>query len=166
MKTWQSILVAFALMLVALLIGGVGGYYAGKGKRPTVQRDTLIIHDTHTVYQPQPVEKIVVKKERFPVHDTTRIHDTTYIELPVERVTYADSNYRAVVSGIHPRLEEISVYPETKIITQTITVTEPAKKGRFNIGAQAGWYVIYDAAHKQVATGPGAGAGLSFGWTF
>lgn len=166
MKTWQSILVAFALMLVALLIGGVGGYYAGKGKMPIVQRDTLIIRDTVTKYQPQEVVRVVVRKELFPVHDTTRVHDTTFVELPVEEVTYADSNYRAVVSGIHPRLEEISVYPETKIVTQTITVTEPAKKGRFSIGAQAGWYVIYDAAHKQVATGPGAGAGLSFGWTF
>jgi hypothetical protein len=153
-------------MLVALLLGGVGGYYVGKGKKPTIQRDTVTFHDTITEYEPKEVERIVVRKEKIPVHDTTCVHDTAFVELPVERVVYADSNYRAVVSGIRPSLDEISVYPETKIITQTITVTEPGKKGRFSIGAQAGWYVIYDAAHKQVATGPGAGAGLSFGWTF
>lgn len=170
MKTWQSILLAFGLMLVALLIGGTGGYFIGKGKKPAVQRDTVVTvvsyRDTVTVEKPVEVIKTVVRKELAAVTDTIVRSDTTYIELPVEQKVYADSNYRAVVSGIRPSLDEISVFPETKVVTKTITVTEAAKPKRFSLGVQGGWYVIYDAAHKQVATGPGAGAGLSFGWTF
>lgn len=170
MKTWQSILLAFGLMLVALLIGGVGGYFLRKGREPVVKRDTVVnivtYHDTVTVIHPVEIAKTIVRKERVVVTDTIVRNDTTYIELPVERKVYADSNYRAVVSGIRPSLDEISVFPETKVVTQTITVAEVTKPKRFSLGVQGGWYVIYDAAHKQVATGPGAGAGLSFGWTF
>lgn len=173
MDKGKAIAILVAVIACSMLIAGLTGfvcYKAGQRHAPEGQKDTVVtvvtIRDTITQYKPEYITKKVVEKVLIPVTDTLQIHDTTFIEMKVEQKVYADSNYRAVVSGIHPSLDEISVYPETKIITQTITVTEPAKKKRFSVGVQGGWYVIYDAAHKQVATGPGGGAGLSFGWTF
>ena len=71
--------------------------------------------------------------------DTTLIHDTTtqLVFLPREYLVYKDSSYRAVVSGVQPRLDSMEVYQKT--ITQTITkyVSKPAPilKGYGGFGA-------------------------------
>ena len=122
----------------------------------------VTIRDTITQYQPEYVTKTVVKKVLVPVTDTLQIHDTTYIEMEIERKVYADSNYRAVVSGIYPSLDEISVYPETKIVTQTVTVYEPKKPTRFGLGVQVGFGGTYGIVNKKLDVGPYIGVGLSY----
>ena len=69
--------------------------------------------------------------------DTLRVHDTLLVEVPIEQKVYADSNYRAVVSGWHPSLDTISVYPETRVITIERTRTE-WKTARWGLALQAG----------------------------
>lgn len=49
--------------------------------------------------------------------DTLWIHDTLYISLPMEQRTYADSTYTAWISGYHPKLDSILIYPQTTTIT-------------------------------------------------
>lgn len=86
---------------------------------------------------------------RFVADDTIYIRDTT---LHRKQIVYADSNYRAVVSGyVDPRLDSLQVYPRT--VYQTITndiyhpVTVKPKPKRWGFGLQAGygvpggWYV-------------------------
>ena len=113
-------------------------------------------------YYAEYITKTVIRRELIPVTDTLQIHDTTYIEMEVERKVYADSNYRAVVSGIYPSLDEISVFPETKIVTQTVTVYEPKKPTRFGLGVQAGFGGTYGLVGKQFDVGPYLGIGLSY----
>lgn len=74
--------------------------------------------------------------------------DSVAMTFPVERREYADSTYRAVVTGavvgdVHPTLEEIDVY--SRSTTQTIYVEPPklrpylsASIGKESIGAGAG----------------------------
>lgn len=72
--------------------------------------------------------------------DTLEIHDTTtqLVYLPREYMVYKDTNYRAVVSGVQPRLDSIEVYRTT--ITNTITkYVEVKKKTKWGIGVQAGY---------------------------
>lgn len=162
--------VILTAILASLLIVGafVGGWFAGKAKRETiVARDTTIvmriIRDTITTYKPEYITKTIVRKELVEVKDTVTINDTTYIALPVERKEYRDSNYYAVVSGIQPSLDEISVYPKTTIITQTITQTvEKKKPTRFGVGLQAGFGGFYGLSSKQVDYGPYIGVGFSY----
>ena len=66
-----------------------------------------------------------------------REHDTIAVPVPIERRVYADSNYRAVVSGWHPSLDSISVYPATKIITIERERVEK-ERSRWGLGIQAG----------------------------
>ena len=165
MKTWEYIFVAIALAVLVGFLSGFGGYALGKRAR-IVQRDTItqveIRRDTLKITEPKEVERIVVRKELIPITDTLRIHDTTYMAMDIERREYADSDYRAVVSGIMPRLEEISVYPKTKIVTQTITIGQERKPTRFGVGVQVGFGACYGLVEKKVDAGPYIGVGMSY----
>ena len=66
-----------------------------------------------------------------------REHDTIAVPVPIERRVYADSNYRAVVSGWHPSLDSISVYPTTRVITIERERVEK-ERSRWGLGIQAG----------------------------
>ena len=66
--------------------------------------------------------------------DTLTINDTVYVAVQRERVVYQDSLYRAVISGIHPSLDSISVYPQTTIIT----LTDKSKPKHWHLGVSAG----------------------------
>lgn len=89
--------------------------------------------------------------------------DTTGVEvpLPIERKVYGGQegdDYRAVVSGIYPKLESIDVYPKTAYIT--IPAQEPAKRGvRLSFGFTAGPGLFWDG--KEIKPGAGVAAGLS-----
>ena len=69
--------------------------------------------------------------------DTLYLHDTIAVPVPIERRVYADSNYRAVVSGWHPSLDSISVYPGTRVITIERERMEK-ERSRWGLGIQAG----------------------------
>lgn len=102
---------------------------------------TVVKHDTIKIDSPVPVYKYVKEKEYIAIHDTTLLTETDtfvkVIELPREYLVYKDSTYRAVVSGVQPRLDSMEVYQKT--ITQTITkyVSKPAPilKGYGGFGA-------------------------------
>ena len=61
--------------------------------------------------------------------------DSATVLLPMERKVYADSTYRAVVSGIGPRLDSMTVYPRTVTVTRTIPGKPPRHWG---LGIQGG----------------------------
>lgn len=104
--------------------------------KTVVKVDTLLISAPMAVFW------------RF-VTDTTRIGDTL---LRRRQVVYADSSYRAVVSGyVDPRLDSLMVFPKTVYQTVTNDIYHPvatkSKKKRWGLGLQAGygypggWYV-------------------------
>lgn len=94
---------------------------------------TVVKHDTVKIDNPIPVIKYVKDKEYVPIHDTTLLTETDtiikLIELPREYLVYKDSTYRAVVSGVDPRLDSMEVYQKT--ITNTVTKYIPQKPKTF-----------------------------------
>lgn len=100
---------------------------------------TVIKHDTIKIAEPVPVYKYIKEKEYITITDSLLIHDTVahIIELPREYLVYKDTSYRAVVSGIQPKLDSIEVYQNTvtNIITQTVEVK---KKPKISITAGPG----------------------------
>lgn len=93
--------------------------------------------------------------------DTARVvgpspADTAAVEIPLqrERKTYETEDYRAVVSGIMPSLDEMAVFPKTVQITRTNTV-----KKRWSFAVTAGPGIIYDG---KVHGGVGIVAGISY----
>ena len=164
----KAIVIAAACVCLLLMVGSfLVGWKIGKGRKEvveTVKVETKIerIRDTITVFQPKYIIRTQIGKELVPVTDTLRIRDTVYAALPFERKEYSDSNYRAVITGIRPELESITVHPETRIVTQTITQTITGKPTRFGVGVQIGFGACYGLQSKQLDAGPYIGFGLSY----
>lgn len=130
-------------------------------------RDTLTIRDTIT--NEKPVEKIRWKERDklvyVPITDTLIIYqnDTTYIAMQEEKVEYEEEEYRVIISGIYPKLEEISVYPKTVYITETQKQTNILIK-HWNFNITAGPILMYDFGDKKIRGG--AGIVFGFGYSF
>ena len=132
------------ILLVALISYGLG-YAVGRKKaekdEPKIVRDTVAFtyYDTLTIEKPVPKYSYI--------HDTIRTyfqtvyHDTVLVDVPIERKVYAeDSLYRAVVSGWHPQLDSLTIFPQTTEITITNTVRIPPPK--WSLGITAGPSVL------------------------
>jgi opacity protein-like surface antigen len=59
------------------------------------------------------------------------------VNLPREEVEYRDTSYRAVVSGFLPRLEEIEIYRQDRVVTIETTRTIK-ERSHWGLGVQAG----------------------------
>lgn len=135
MKDYVSDLLA---ILVTLAIGTVLGVVLG---RRSVEPETIVVTRVDTLVRvdtlhhpyPVPVEVRVVDSIPVPVPGPT---DTVWVQLPREQKVYADSSFRAVVSGYQPSLDSIDVYNREVFVTRDRTVY--VLPGRWSVGVQAG----------------------------
>lgn len=162
-KETENILRFAALIAMFLFIMGVALFRIrglekelDKYKNAPADTTTIIRHDTIPIDNPTLIEQYESENEKVAIEvrrlrkqlaealnqhaDTIIAHDTTekLVFLPREYMVYKDSTYRAVVSGVQPRLDSIEIYRPT--ITNTITKTVvQKKKTRWGIGLQAGY---------------------------
>ena len=128
------------ILIVLLAVACVAAWFRPHGQQPAKVRTetkikTVVKVDTLLISSPMAVFW------RFVPDDTVRVGDTL---LHRKQVVYADSSYRAVVSGyLDPRLDKLQIFPKT--IYQTVTndiyypVTVKQKKKRWGLGLQAGY---------------------------
>ena len=150
-----------------------------------VVTDTLVVIDTQIIEKPVLVARTVKDSLLVAVHDTTRIHDTLYIALPMEKKIYKGEDYLAEISGYKPSLDRIEVYPKNTIITETITQSV-TNRNALALGLEANYinspyipiYLEYERMlHKNASFyarvlydipsqsyGFGLGAKVSIGW--
>ncbi len=154
----------------ALLAGLVFAAYKTGQKHPlqfdstglSVRVDTLTIRDTTRLEKPVFVTKYIDRVELVKVTDTLRINDTLYAAQEVERKEYRDENYRAVVSGIRPALDEIEVYQKTKLVKEIVEVPGPQKWRRVGFGVAAGPGVFWNGGDAQIGLGVVGGLRINF----
>lgn len=158
---------AFWGALVCFLISYMaGGYHFRDTAKMVVKADT--IRDTVTVREPVFVTETAVRTDTvwLPVvrtrTDTVLLtsdgpKDSAWAVVPITQKVYADSTYRAWVSGYNPRLDSIQVYRQTIVTTETETVV---RKRRIGIGVQAG----YGYGFRYGGFEPYVGLGVS--WNF
>ena len=145
--------------VAVLILGAFIGFWL-RGLRPTpvvppeVKIDTLWLHDTTVVEKPVPHLVRVVDTMLVPVVDTLHIRDSVFISLPREEKVYADSTYRAVVSGYRPSLDTISIFQKTAIVE--VPVIKTVKK-RWGVGVQVGGTYL-----PNVGATPYVGIGISY----
>jgi hypothetical protein len=148
----------FILTIVVCAIGFIAGMlfvrFLGKKSATTimtVKRDTVLIagpiavsHSIDTINK----VKIVYREKK----DTLKTCDTIekIIYLPREKLVYKDSTYRAVVSGVQPSLDSITVYKSTVYKTITNTVI---KRNKFGLGVQAGYGVTGSKLEPYIGIG-------------
>lgn len=140
---------ALAILLCVGLIGlvsGIIGWKYSEQKHNAIAGDTIRITDTITIREPYAVDSVVVRKDIVYVPrvsvltdtilkvctDTITETDSVWVELPITQKVYADSLYKAWVSGYNPRLDSIR-------INRTIErITINKRTGRWGIGIQGG----------------------------
>lgn len=167
-----------AILFGIIFVGGcVGSFFFGRAtiKDTTIvstkiERDTIIIRDTVRESYPAAVDKkkvgsvavkapVVATPAKDKARDTVYIRDTVWVELSMEEREYKGKDYRAVVGGYSPYLKSIEVYPTTKYINTTETVTKRKRWG-FGVGVQGGYGIT------PMGWQPYAGVGFSFGYSF
>ena len=94
----------------------------------STQIDTLVVRDTLIEEKPIMVEKAVKDSVLVAVHDTTRIKDSVFVAIPIEKKTYKGEDYLAEISGYKASLERIEVYPKNVVISKTETTTQSVTK--------------------------------------
>ena len=111
----------------------------------TVKHDAALVTKpvaiSHTIDTINKVKINIEKKNTLKNRekkDTPKTCDTIekIIYLPRERLVYKDSTYRAVVSGVQPSLDSITIYKSTVYKTIPNTVV---KRNKFGLGVQAGY---------------------------
>lgn len=96
---------------------------------------TKVLVDTQYILSPLPYLAWIDNT------DTIRTDSCVHLR---EYKEYQDSNYYAKVSGVAPRLDELSVYPKTVYETQYIYRDIVSKPKRWGIGVSAGYGVGKD----------------------
>lgn len=142
-------------ILVTLAIGTVLGVVLG---RRSVEPETIVVErvDTlvrvDTLHHPYPVPKYVrvVDSIPYPVPVPGPV-DTVWAQLPREEKVYADSTYRAVVSGVFPSLDSIDVYSREVLITRDRTVY--VQPSRWSLGLQGGVGASKDGLSPYIGIG-------------
>lgn len=156
---WILLLVAALVAAVSVLSWRLGYRSAVAESIETPKADTLIVRDTVTVEYPVPILTTITDTLLVAYPDIVIIHDTTFVQLPKERKEYSGKDYRAVVSGYQPSLDLIQVFPETKVVTRTISVPS-RKRSHFALSLQAGYGITFQ--DNRITPLPYIGAGLSY----
>lgn len=162
-----------ALALIAAFVYGVTafvvGFNFGKMKRPQPTEPTIVEKiDTVTVTEVRidTIERVrtvtaylpVVEPDDEPMDTIDFTPDSVHVEIPISRyVAQKDSLYRVVASGYAVNFDEITVYPKTITITNTIETKKPT---RWGVGIQAGYGATLQ--DKTVRLAPYIGVGISY----
>lgn len=120
--------------------------------------DTCVVYDT--IVREKPVFRYSYIHDTIRTYFTTIQHDTVLVDVPIERKVYAeDSLYFISISGWHPSLDTLILWPKETTITITNTIKTPAPK--FSFGVTAGPSVLF-LPSGEVKGGLGVTAGLQY----
>lgn len=170
-KTLILLVAALALLAAAFFIGRWS-----KPDKPVPPPEVIVQIDTVTITEKEIVvqwrDRVRVDTAWFPLVDMDDDEpmdtidypydnppvDSVAVEIPIDRyIAQQDSLYRVVVDGYGVEFKEITVYPKTITITNTIETKKPTHWG---IGVQAGYGVTL--VDKTVKLSPYVGVGVSY----
>lgn len=159
---WYEIVSLTIGVIICMVAAFLWGVWHGKTLpvEPIKEKvDTLIIHDTTMSYKPIYVERHKLDSVLVPVTDSVTIHDTLFVYLEREQVTWRDSLCEVYASGILPQVDSVRHFQESRIITieKTIPVV---KKTHWGIGVQLGGGAAI--ANGKVVASPYVGIGVSY----
>ena len=130
----KNLVIAVLSLLLALSITFQHLYHSNRNSTENslkINTITITKIDTVTVTKPVIQYRYITQVITDTLYNTDSIK--VPVRIPIERTTYQDSTYRAVVSGYRASLDTIQVYP-----IHTYTTITNTKQKRFNIGVQAG----------------------------
>ena len=121
--------------------------------QPNIKIVSEIVHDTVYISKPIIKDSIIIRyaEIKVPQIDTiTQYIDTVSIELPIVQKEYADTSYRAWVSGYMANLDSIHILQNTRTVTNTVTLQ---KTNRWGVGVQVGIGIMPNKIQPYVGIG-------------
>lgn len=173
-SSFWAIAAALVLAVVSFAAGRNGGIC--KARRDTIN-DTIVRVDTVTVTQVRidTVERVRTVTAYLPAAlpdpedagepmDTIDyglpLPDSVAVEIPISRyVAQEDSLYRVVATGYAVSFDEITVYPRTVTVTQTVV---QQRRSRWGIGIHAGYGATVQGGAVRLSPYIGAGVQYNF----
>ena len=158
MKTVLQLAAVLAAFLLSLAVSFWAGRTVGRREAPSGKPDTVRIERWLPAPIPEPDSTQLRPKVVYlprAVHDTTEVHDSVLVEVPITEKRYEADSYRATVRGFQPELVDIWIKDASTIIRVPYR-----KHWNFTVGPQVG--IGYTPAGVQ----PYAGAGITFGYSF
>lgn len=181
----------FLLLLLVFVVGlilgiwGTRSYQKLQDAKVILETDTTYIYDTTRIVSPPEIKYERLKDTMLVrITDTLVFRDTVYMKLQMEKRIYKREEFYAEVTGYHPALTYIEVYPKTTVITKTERIAP--NKNSISIGANLGYvddlyipiYLEYERMlHKNIglharllydlqskSVGAEIGASFSIGW--
>lgn len=174
-KEQKILLGALVAIVIAGIICGMFGYHLCKEKFSHQEPIIEVRVDTVTITEVRvdTVEKVRTVPAYLPVvkpedddepMDTidypydNQPTDSVMVEVPISRyVAQKDSLYRVVAEGYAVDFKEITVYPKTVTVTNTVEVKKPTHWG---IGVQAGYGATLQS--NTIRMSPYIGVGVSY----
>ena len=150
----KRLILMFFICAISFIAGIFFALKMGKKSTSTI---VTVKHDTVLVTKPVAISHTIDTINKVTIvyrekKDTLKTCDTIekIIYLPRERLVYQDSTYRAVVSGVQPSLDSITIYKSTVYKTITNTVI---KRNKFGLGVQAGYGVTGSKLEPYIGIG-------------
>ena len=161
MNTWKGILLGLGIAIAVSISFFVGEFVQSRKPLPVPEAriDTLIVRDTFTIKEPVYRTRRVIDSVMVAVTDTIMVHDTTYIYLDREQVTWRDSLCEVYASGIYPQVDSVVHFTSQMVIGKEIPVVK-VQKTRWGVGFQVGAGMAFQG--KRVIGSPYIGVGISY----
>lgn len=133
------------ISVISLLVGAAAGYAVamavgvargpgGQTAARVIMTDTVVKTDTVVVRVPAPKPAMATDRVVAVTRDVARV-DSDSVFIPTEKVVYEDSAFRAVLTGVRPRLDSLTLYPRTLTVTRSVATV---RTRRWGLGVTAG----------------------------
>lgn len=151
LKVLAGVLLGLGLFLAGFLTGRSVGRHEND---PKPLPDPQVIHEDVTIeVRPQLIASGTLR-ETVTVHVHDTIHDLDLdAVLPREYRVYADTSYRAVVSGIDPRLDSLSIREVHETILQPYEVTRWKERSRWGLSVHGGYGICAGGLTPYIGVG-------------
>lgn len=144
------------IYICAILLTIYGGFLFGLKKGEKRGRENQQIKEivntvkvTDTVIMYEPIPFLVENTDTVYVEIIKEDDEPLKVPLIKQRVTYADSTYKAIISGYDPKLEFIETYNTTHYITEKV-YEKPKKWG---VGLQFGYGIGRNGLQPYIGIG-------------
>ncbi len=146
----KKVFVPLICFLTGLVTGQCHKFRSGhSGQAEGLTADTVFLTDTLTIVRPSITDSVNLRPvaRRLPVLSsaTDTVHDTVTVMIPMTSYRYVSPLYEAVVSGYEAKLDSITVYPQTTVITR--------RPKRWNISVGAGACVTRHGIEPGISVG-------------
>lgn len=127
-KKTHAIIVIFFLLVLFFVCNTYEKKINNISENNTIKTDTIHTSDTIIIFDTLKIEEPVPYIVEVYKYDTIAKIDTLIVTVPIERKTYQDEQYKAVIEGYKPNLISMDIYNKNIYVYDSIFVNNTITK--------------------------------------